>query len=514
MTLRRKFDIVMAIALAVSLLVLLGSHLLQKSAHFHYLERQHLAHVAELKLAAAQAALGAAVDKQAALLAVDGALDVAHHADYEVTPAEKKLFRAMGFGELMDLPYQGIAALDRMRAAIVADPGSALTPALVEKMRPDILAVEDSANRFAPLTAEAAQFIKRVVFVMDAGGALVLLAVLWAIRRAVLPPLERALRVAGRIAEGDLSATVQGDSHDEVGRLMAALGHMQASLAGVVARLQHASGQLQLASTDIAQRNEDLSRRTESQASALEETAASMEELRTAIQQNAAGAQQASALAGEAASIALQGGKVVAQVVDKMKGIHADSRNISEIITLIDGIAFQTNILALNASVEAARAGEQGRGFAVVAGEVRELAARSARAARQIKDLIDASVARAGEAAGLADRAGNAVGEAIAAIGRVSALIAEISKATTEQSSGVEQVGSALTQLDGVTQKNSVLVGHLADAAAALKAQAHELVAAMAVFRVAEYVPVERADEFSSAVIPLARRHGKTGATA
>ena len=232
--------------------------------------------------------------------------------------------------------------------------------------------------------------------------------------------------------------------------------------------------------------NADLSKRTEEQASALQQTAASMEELGSTVQQNADGARQAGQLARDAAEVASQGGAVVQQVVQTMQGIHASSDRISDIIGVIDGIAFQTNILALNAAVEAARAGEQGRGFAVVATEVRSLAQRSATAAREIKELITASVDQVGQGTQLADQAGKTMQEIVSSIRRVSDIMVGINAATAEQNTGIAQVGQAVTQMDSTTQQNAALVEESAAAAISLSGQARELVQAVAVFRVGQ----------------------------
>jgi methyl-accepting chemotaxis protein len=236
------------------------------------------------------------------------------------------------------------------------------------------------------------------------------------------------------------------------------------------------------ASAEIAQGNNDLSARTEQQASSLEETAASMEELSATVKQNADSARQANQLAAQASTVAVQGGDVVGQVVETMKGINDSSRKISDIISVIDGIAFQTNILALNAAVEAARAGEQGRGFAVVASEVRSLAGRSAEAAKEIKNLINASVERVEQGTVLVDKAGVTMAEVVSAIRRVTDLMGEISAASNEQSAGVSQVGEAVISMDQVTQQNAALVEEMAAAASSLKSQANDLVQIVAVF--------------------------------
>ena len=253
-----------------------------------------------------------------------------------------------------------------------------------------------------------------------------------------------------------------------------------------VASVRSSAGSMDVACAEIASGNQDLSARTENQASALEKTAASMEELSSTVKQNADNARQANQLAQSASTVAVQGGEVVAQVVDTMKGINDSSKRIADIISVIDGIAFQTNILALNAAVEAARAGEQGRGFAVVASEVRNLAGRSAEAAKEIKTLITDSVGRVEQGSALVDRAGSTMSEVVASIRRVTDIMGEISAASSEQNKGVSQVGEAVTQIDQATQQNAALVEEMAAAASSLKGQAQELVQAVSVFKVSQ----------------------------
>ena len=307
----------------------------------------------------------------------------------------------------------------------------------------------------------------------------------WLLTQSVVNPLRDAMSVTQRVAQGDLSQQAHAHAHrgDEFGALIAALSEMTQKLASVVRHVHQGADSVSLASAEIANGNQDLSMRTEQQASSLERTATSMAQLREQVNHNANHAEQANQLATEASQVATRGGEVVGNVVHTMKGINEASRRIADIISVIDGIAFQTNILALNAAVEAARAGEQGRGFAVVAAEVRALAGRSADAAKEIKTLITASVERVEQGAALADNAGATMAEVVSAIQRVSAIVAEISQASQAQSSGVAQIGTAVTEIDQSTQQNAALVEQMAAAAEALKVQAKDLVSTVEGFK-------------------------------
>jgi methyl-accepting chemotaxis protein len=307
-----------------------------------------------------------------------------------------------------------------------------------------------------------------------------------ALTRSITRPLGQAVQHAGRIAAGDLTQPIEAQGRDETAELMRAMGAMQSSLAAVVSQVRMGVDSVATASSQIATGNLDLSSRTEEQASSLQETAASMEQMTSAVKQNADAARQANQLATSASEVAVRGGAVVDQVVATMEDISASSRKIAEIIGVIDGIAFQTNILALNAAVEAARAGEQGRGFAVVAGEVRNLAQRSAQAAREIKALISDSVGKVEAGSVQVHGAGASMRDVVAQVRRVTDLIGEITSSALEQSSGITQVNEAVTQLDQMTQQNAALVEQSAAAAENLREQATQLTAAVAIFKVAQ----------------------------
>ena len=368
------------------------------------------------------------------------------------------------------------------------------TAVLADKMRPAQLAYMKALDSLNDLqvelitrAAEAGEATyaqaKVLMFTLLAGMAAAGALLGWWITVSITGPINTAVSVAEKVAAGDLGSTIEVNSSDETGRLLTALKAMNESLVRIVGTVRNSSDSIATGSAQIASGNADLSQRTEEQASALEETAASMEQLGSTVKANADNARQANQLALSASSVAGRGGEVVSQVVETMKGINDSSKKIADIISVIDGIAFQTNILALNAAVEAARAGEQGRGFAVVASEVRNLAQRSAEAAKEIKGLITASVERVEQGTALVDQAGSTMTEVVSSIKRVTDIMGEISSASLEQSAGVSQVGEAVSQMDQVTQQNAALVEESAAAADSLSQQAQQLVSAVAVFK-------------------------------
>jgi len=338
----------------------------------------------------------------------------------------------------------------------------------------------DAASDNATALYTSARLTSIILLALNIGIGMAL--ALW-IARIVSAPLQEALSAARDVAGGDLTRSIDVKSSCETGQLMQALKDMTGNLQNLVSEVRHGTDTIATASAEIASGNQDLSSRTEEQASSLEETASSMEELTSTVKQNADNARQANQLALSASGIAVKGGDVVGQVVGTMASINESSRKIVDIISVIDGIAFQTNILALNAAVEAARAGEQGRGFAVVASEVRNLAQRSAAAAKDIKALINDSVEKVEAGSTLVNEAGNTMNEIVASITRVTDIMSEITAASVEQSAGIEQVNTAIVQMDQVTQQNAALVEEAAAAAESMQDQAAKLSEVVSVFK-------------------------------
>ena len=385
--------------------------------------------------------------------------------------------------QLMSLSIQGEDKLAEARTYYNGEARSTMqaTFADVQKLTDLNLKGADEAYRGSQERFGQTQIWTSAVLLLSLVTAITLGVLL---TRAIVRPLTQAVNVAEKLAAGDLTVTVEVSSKDETGLLLKSMAHMRDQFSLIVQRVRSNAEGVSSASAEIATGNQDLSDRTEQQASALEQTAASMEELNATVKHNADNARGANQLAQSASHVATQGGQVVSEVVNTMRGINDSSRRISDIISVIDGIAFQTNILALNAAVEAARAGEQGRGFAVVASEVRSLAGRSAEAAKEIKVLISDSVERVGHGSSLVDKAGATMADVVTSIRRVTDIVGEISAASTEQSSGVAQVGEAITHMDQATQQNAAMVEEMSAAANALRTQAAELVEAVAQFKI------------------------------
>ncbi|SHF74282.1 methyl-accepting chemotaxis sensory transducer with TarH sensor [Modicisalibacter ilicicola DSM 19980] len=412
--------------------------------------------------------------------------------------AEPKEKERQKFADVIEQAYNNLMTqgLDLQRTALAQgdiEAFRALAPK-VEELRTYFEEVTEEFMRYADdrgnelmdnhmAYTDTVEVVQLVVLILAIG---IVLLVRMGMVRAVIRPLQEAVQHFEHIARGDLSHKIDDYGRSEIGQLFTAMKEMQGGLSKTIATVRDSSGSIHIGAREIASGNTDLSSRTEQQAASLEETATSMEELTTTVKQNADNARQGNTLANEASSAATKGGEVVEQVITTMHGIAASSQQVTDIIGVIDSIAFQTNILALNASVEAARAGEQGRGFAVVASEVRNLASRSADSAKEIKALIEASAAQVQQGSTLVESAGATMRDVVASVRRVTDLMDEISAASQEQSSGIEQVNQAISQMDQVTQQNASLVEEAAAAASSLEEQAEQLEKAVSTFRLAD----------------------------
>jgi methyl-accepting chemotaxis protein len=411
-----------------------------------------------------------------------------------VSQEEKDLFQ-----KLMDLRKEYSASRDGVMKLKGEGKAEEAAKLLDQKFVPIANQYKDMAGEFVQLqrkyldekgaeieAIEASSHTQMIALAVSVFGLSILFG--WLLTISITRPMQRAVVAARRVANGDLTGTIEVTSKDEAGDLLQALQDMNGNLLRIVSQVRTGTETIATASSEIAAGNQDLSSRTEQQASSLEETASSMEELTSTVKQNADNARQANQLAITASDVAVRGGEVVAQVVNTMASINDASKKVVDIINVIDGIAFQTNILALNAAVEAARAGEQGRGFAVVATEVRSLAQRSAAAAKEIKDLIGDSVTKVDSGTALVGQAGKTMEEVVASIRRVTDIVAEITAASNEQSAGIEQVNQAIAQMDQVTQQNAALVEEAAAASESMHDQSQQLSHAVSEFKLNEAV--------------------------
>ncbi|NHQ93822.1 methyl-accepting chemotaxis protein [Janthinobacterium lividum] len=405
------------------------------------------------------------------------------------SPEEKELFRLVSEqrkvyldsrAQVSKLKADGQEAEAEQAFKGVFVPGSTKYLKVVNDMLQHQRASIDTTAREIDEVAKTSRNLLLTLAVLALGFGVVCA---WLLTMGIVRPLRTAVDIARKVADGDLTAQIDASAKDETGQLLQALKDMNTSLLNIVSEVRTGTDSIATSSTQIAAGNQDLSSRTEEQAGSLEETASSMEELTSTVKQNADNARQANQLAASAAQVAVKGGEVVAQVVGTMESINASSNKIVDIISVIDGIAFQTNILALNAAVEAARAGEQGRGFAVVASEVRNLAQRSASAAKEIKTLIGASVEQVNAGSMLVAQAGSTMNDIVDSVQRVSDIITEITAASSEQSVGIDEINRAIGQMDAVTQQNAALVEESAAAAESMQHQAHNLAQVVSVFK-------------------------------
>ena len=440
----------------------------------------------------------ATIDKLAKFYA-----ESAQPLELQISQSADKSDLAVMYGAIQDIEAAAVASTKNLMAAVDRGDTAAAQALLWTQAKPQYVQWLASINKLIDYEEARVMALSKVAIEEATGFRAVMLTALglallaglglaWAISRNIVSQLGAEPATLGeaaqRVAAGNLSP-VPGAAQAPADSVLASLGAMQQALARVVGQVRQASDSIATGSIEIASGNADLSQRTELQASNLQQTAATMEQLGTTVRHNADSATQANQLAHDASVVAEQGGEVVSRVVTTMQAINDSSRKIGDIISVIDGIAFQTNILALNAAVEAARAGEQGRGFAVVASEVRSLAGRSAEAAKEIKTLIGRSVEQVEQGSVLVDQAGKTMGEIVGSIQRVSNIVAEITSATVQQSSGIQQVGDAVSQMDQSTQQNAALVEQSAAAAESLKNQAQQLVQAVAVFKLSGSEP-------------------------
>ena len=428
----------------------------------------------------------------------------------DLTSADKAQMATIAANRKVVLETRAIAMKFRAEGnadQVTATLNNQYNPAMAayQKSQSDFVAMEEKA--FESTRGFYAQRSKDLVTIAAFGVLLlissIVLGAAWLIR-SIRQPLMQANALAASIAQGDLSMQIDTSRGDEFGDLMKSLASMNQSLGSMVHQVRQSTDSIATASAEIASGNNDLAQRTEQTSSNLQSTASSMDQLTSTVQQSADNARQASTLAANASSVAERGGAVVSQVVSTMEEINVSSRKISDIIGVIDGIAFQTNILALNAAVEAARAGEQGRGFAVVASEVRSLAQRSAEAAKEIKGLIGTSVEKVASGTKLVSDAGNTMNDIVQSVRKVADMIGEITAAANEQSSGIAHVNGAIGNLDQMTQQNAALVEESAAAAESLRDQANQLAQAVAVFKVSGSVASVSAKQPARDITPRA----------
>lgn len=487
LTLKRKFQIGLLIVGLVGLSVLWGVRILGKTAEFHYHERNHLDAILKLEFARTLAEAGAiqAAKTDMRKLAAEArrAHDITLHADSDLFKIEEFAFRIFGFGKVFDLARENRSVLASLERRLSAEPLQGMTREFASSITEELKQASKNAEEFGPVLAEAGSFARYLILSISFLGFGLIAVIFMNLRNAALNPLERCLTIAECISNGDLTSKIEVKGSDELSQVMNSLQGMNDSLARIVKQVRIGAESIALATAEVASGNADLSNRTESQAAELEQTSASMNVLTEAVQTNAKNTQEARELGSHTSELAEAGGDLVTKVVQTMGEIKASSTRIADITSVIDSIAFQTNILALNAAVEAARAGEQGRGFAVVASEVRTLAQRSAQAAHEIKGLINDSVQKVIVGSELVDRAGQSMVDVVQSVRELLQRINQIANAGAQQEQGILESCEAIARIDTMTQQNAALVEQAAAAAQSMSEQANQLKSEVAVFR-------------------------------
>ena len=479
-TLRQKFGLGIAVIVVVSLVFFSCVRYLGKGARFQFLEREHYVLVSQMENKLHAIADGA---RGAESLTRDYIFDHIAKADrlaltpwVELNAAERWFFRLLGFGFVIDLPDKDRVDLAGFKAIIDAEPGTGFTPDFVKKLTPYLDAVVADSNEFGPTMARGVETMKLIFLTLALISIAALVLTILLLRRNTLPPVQYALDLVNIIRSGDLTQKIQVTTRDEMGELHGGIKEMQETIARLTRQVRAHSEHVFDSTRQLVSGNQNLSSRTEHQASTVEEASATVEELSGTVRGTAQRALEVKQHTENASNIAAQGGAIVAQVVQTMGTIRESSLRISEITSVIDSIAFQTNILALNAAVEAARAGDQGRGFAVVATEVRSLAQRVAAAAKEIKHLVEDSAEKVNQGSALVKDAGETMTNILDAVRGVSALVFDITQSTNEQADGVDQLGQAIQQIDDISQQNAALVEQASAAAESLERRAQELV--------------------------------------
>ena len=502
-TLKQKFKIGLILVVVVALNTLWGFRLMGKGALFHYLERNHMENVLHIDMAFRLAEIGGKpaeeVSKQEVIKTIDANIEIEGHADSEVFEVEQLIFRALGFADVFNNPRAAGVHHKKIRDVLMQTSGNSISPQMAASLRPEMQQIFILSTKFSILVKEAVVFIKNLVLVAAIIGLALVVGIFIVLQRSTLGPLQDALSFAKRVASGDLTGKARIITNDEFGVLSRALQEMNDNLSSIVGEVRNGTYAIATGIKEVAAGNADLSHRTESQSNSLAQASSSMHELTATVRHNADSAQEANQMVLATAQIAARGGQVVSNVIATMGEINESSKRISDIIGVIDGIAFQTNILALNAAVEAARAGELGRGFAVVASEVRNLAQRSTSAAREIKELITKSGERVKTGSRLVNEAGDNMVEISNSVQGVTNLISVITTASREQSLGIEQMNQTVTQLDDVTKQNAAMVEESAAIAEDLEEQSNLLAKSVSVFKL-------NGDAENHIPLPIAKR--------